>query len=288
MSGIVSGITKVFSSVGSAVARVGSAVAGVGASVFTSGAASGAGSMASGGLSSVASGFGGTLGKVLTGAISQAAIGAVIGGGISALTGNGFGKGALMGGLAGAATGGLTGLMSGGAPAGLATDTGLATAATPTGLAPVGKTASAPSSIPGKISLDAAGDANLASRLGDQSAGLMGGGGEVAAAGGGLGSFLTSETGGNILSGLGDAYGKYADYKQKDKQLDMQAEEYDKDRAFKLDQEMRIRDSYAVDPSVLHGPASPDTTARPTPAQAYGRTRYEYDPSLGRVVSVAA
>ena len=42
MSGIVSGIGKVFSTVTSGVARVGKAIMGVGATTFTAGAATGA------------------------------------------------------------------------------------------------------------------------------------------------------------------------------------------------------------------------------------------------------
>lgn len=124
MSGIASGITKIFTTVGSAAARVGKAVAGVGSSLFTAGASTG-------GIASAASG-GGVLGNILTGAVKQAGIGALLGGGVSAATGGDFGKGALWGGLAGAATGGLMG--AAGAQQVVAAET-------PTGVAPTGNSA---------------------------------------------------------------------------------------------------------------------------------------------------
>ncbi|WP_395451206.1 hypothetical protein ACHMW7_16270 [Aminobacter sp. UC22_36] len=102
MSGVVSGIGKVFSSVVSGVAKVGKAVLGVGASVFTGGAASGAG-----GIGSIASG-GGVLGNILSGA--------------SKIAGNLFAPP----GMAQAA-------------GGLFSSAGLAPAATATGLSPLGK-----------------------------------------------------------------------------------------------------------------------------------------------------
>ncbi len=71
MSGVATGLTKVFTTVGSGIAKVGKAVTGVAASVFTGGAASGAGSLASGGLSGLASG-GGTLSSLLGGAAKVA------------------------------------------------------------------------------------------------------------------------------------------------------------------------------------------------------------------------
>ena len=82
MSGIVSGIGKVFSTVTSGVARVGKAIMGVGATTFTAGAATGAAPLASGGLAGIVQKFTGTstLGNILTGAITQAGYGALIGG----------------------------------------------------------------------------------------------------------------------------------------------------------------------------------------------------------------
>lgn len=302
MSGIVSGITKTFQSVGSAVARVGSAVSAVGAATFTAGAATGAKSLASGGLSGVASSMGGSvLGNVLTGAIKQAAVGAIIGGGISALTGNGFGKGALVGGLGGAVTGGLTGYASSGnglLPAGTngaATDTGLAAADTATGVSPTGVTQSAPiSSRFGENVSAANGRTGLLSGLNDQTAALTAGAGGAAAApaaaagGGGLLGFLGTETGGNVISGLGQGALAYYQNQSAEKARKMQAEEYDKGRAAELEKEMRIRNSYNMSPAAYESAAPVDTTVRPTPAQAYGRTRYSYDPEAGRVISVPA
>lgn len=175
MSGIVNGISKVFSTVTSGVARVAKAVTGVGATAFTAGAASGAGSMASGGLNGVISSFtgGGVLSNILTGAIKQAGYGALIGGAIGAVTGQGFAKGAMYGAIGGAVTGGLGAAFAPGTqpPAVQSVQAaGSLPAATPTGLSPTG-TAAAP----------------------------------VAAAepASGLGRFLTSEAGGSMIAGLG-------------------------------------------------------------------------------------
>jgi hypothetical protein len=302
MSGIVSGITKVFTSVGSAVARVGQSVAAVGASVFTTGAATGAGSMASGALSATARTMGGgVLGNVINGAIKQGAIGAIIGGGISALTGNGFGKGALIGGIGGLATGGLTGYAQSGT--GLAPN-GVAAAETATGVAPTGVTQSSPldARFGDNSGVTTGGRSGLAAGLEQQQAAMTGaaGAGVPAAAnglatapaavggGGGLMGFLQSEGGGNIISGLGQGAMGYFNQQQQDKQLKLQAEQYDKNRAAELDKEMRIRDSYDMGDAAYETPYS-DDTKRPTPEQAFGRgRRYEYDAAKGRVVSVAA
>ena len=79
MSGIVSGIGKVFSTVTSGVARVGKAIMGVGATTFTAGAATGAAPLASGGLAGIVQNFTGTstLGKIGS-AIACASPGAIV------------------------------------------------------------------------------------------------------------------------------------------------------------------------------------------------------------------
>ncbi len=278
MSGLVSGITKTFQAVGSAVARVGKAVTGVGATTFTAGAASAAPSMATGGLSGIVSKFtgGGVLGNIITGAVTQAGYGALMGGAVGALTGNGFGKGAMMGGLGGAVVGGLSGAagvnldpLSKGQP----DQSGVAPAqGTATGTAPTGQTSSA--DMPSNRVAQAHGDitGSVSSAAAPAAA---------AASGGGFGKFLSSEAGGGLIAGVGKGLGAYMDAKQRE-------DEAQKDRKFLRDKEQRLQDSYSVDPSALHGPAPVDTTARPTPAQAYGRTRYEYSPEQGRIIQVPA
>jgi len=221
MSGIVSGVTKVFSAVGSGIAKVGKAVLGVGATLFTGGAATGAGSMASGGLSGIF-GQGGVLSSLLSGATKVA----------------GYGAQAL--GIPGGATAG-----------GLFSAAGLTPAATSTGLAAAGKT------------------------------------------GGGLMSFLGSETGAGLISGIGGGLMEKA-------KMDFQADESQKDRDYLRNKEERLTRSYDVPASSLPGgspapiaaaPANPAATAvtavpgvpRPTPAQKF---RYDYDGAAKRVVRV--
>jgi hypothetical protein len=283
MSGVVSGISKVFTSVGSAAARVGQAVMGVGRAVFTAGAATGAGPMGAGGFTSVLQNLtgSGVLGNMLTGAITQAGYGALLGGAIGAITGQGFGKGALIGGLGGAVTGGLGGLAG---AAGV--DTGIVTGSTPTGMASTGSTAPGPSSIPGLP------DANFNARVGGPPVNLpvtppgmavpaAGGGWGGAAAGGGGGgfwNFLQSPTGGNLIAGLGQGLMEGMAAKER-------REAAEADRQFLLDKEQRLRDSYNVSPSVLHGPVAEDT-GRPKPSEKYARPRYQYDPASGMIVTV--
>ena len=277
MSGVVSGIGKVFSAVGNAAARVGQAVMGVGATTFTAGAAAGAAPMAAGGFNGVLQGLtgGGVMGNILTGAIKQAGYGALIGGVIGAVTGQGFGKGALIGGLGGAITGGLSGsgLFS---AAGIdPTKTGSTTAIpseTPTGFAPTGVTDPA--------------SARVAAAHGTPTIYTPEGGAAAAAApaaqgGGGFGQFLRSEAGGGLIAGLGKGIGDYATAK-------MAAGEREKDREFLREKDQRLQDSYNVDPDALHGAAPSDTTSRPTPAQKYSRFRYEYSPQAKRIVRVPA
>ena len=121
MSGLVSGISKVFSSiVGGLSTSLGSAVTGVGATVATAGAATGGG-LFSGGISSIVgglSGGGGVLGNILGGVLNVATrgLGGLVETGLSA--GNGlmsaFGTGAVD---AAATTAGIGGGMAQGAAA---------------------------------------------------------------------------------------------------------------------------------------------------------------------------
>ena len=297
MSGIVSGIGKVFSTVTSGVARVGKAIMGVGATTFTAGAATGAAPLASGGLAGIVQKFTGTstLGNILTGAITQAGNGALIGGAVSAMTGGSFGKGALIGGLGGAVSGGLFGaaglnpdpLTRGFArPPGV--DSGITTASTTTGVAPTGATAPAPTSVPSRIprvTVNGEGAAGIGAN--GAAAVPMGPGSQVVAAGqpqqnGFFSRLLNSEAGGGLIAGLGQGLMQGKAVKD---QIEAQKEAAEADRQFLRDKDQRLQDSYDVDPAVYHGTVV-DGTQRPTPARRFGR-RYEYDPNSGRIVQVA-
>jgi hypothetical protein len=253
MSGIVSGLTKIFTPVVSGIAKVGKSIIGVGATLFTGGAASGG---AIGNVVSSVTG-GGVLGNILTGAIKQAGIGALIGGAVGAMTGTGFGKGALYGALGGAVTGGLSG-------SGLFSAAGLTPADTPTGVAPTGSSAGS-----GAAAAAARAPAVAAAHTGS---------------GGGLLSFLGTEAGAGLLAGAGEGLMGYATMKADEKAKEA-------DRQFLLDKEDRLRRSYDVAPEALPGggtmPALP-VTQRPTPAQKYARTRYAYNSSTKQIEMVPA
>lgn len=162
MSSLVSGITKVFSSIGTGAAALGSAVRGVGASLFTAGAATGASvasQAATGGTGILAKifGSGSTLGNMLSGAANIMASGPA-----GAVT-------AAMAAPAAAVTG-ATGL---GANVASAAEP-LVNAATPTGLVPTG--------ISGAVK----GFGNFLS--------TEGGAGLLAGLGAGIGSYQESKT----------------------------------------------------------------------------------------------
>lgn len=282
MSGIASGIGKVFTSVVSGVRHIGQAVMGVGATAFTAGAANAAAPMATGGFSGVIQNLagGGVLGNILSGAVRQAGYGALLGGAIGAATGQGFGKGALIGGLGGAVTGGLSGLGGG---------KGLFAAA---GLQPGGSGV-----IPGNTATGMVATGSTASGAGQPlQSGYAGAPAQVAAttptsAGGGLFSFLNSEAGGGLLAGLGQGLMGY-------QQAQAAADESQADRQFLLDKEQRLRDSYNIDPNLLPGntptyqpQALPGATTASSTASAQQPTtgakfRYEYDPSVKKIVRV--
>lgn len=298
MSGIVSGITKVFTTVGTAVARVGRAVLGVGATTFTAGAASGAGSMASGGLSGIISRFtgGGVLGNVLTGALTQAGYGALIGGAASALTGGSFAKGALMGAAGGALSGGLMGaaglnadpltrgfgMPTGGNVPGVTS--GVTSGATPSGAMPTGVSAQAPTTVPtttGAGSSGMSGGWAAANGMGSTIPAVAQAAAPAALSGGGLfsgglGQFINSPMGGNLISGLGQGLAGYMASRERNDAAEA-------DRNFVRERDQRITDSYNIDPTAYHQPVAADT-GRPTPASQYARRRYVYDREQGMIV----
>lgn len=277
MSGVVSGITKVFSAVGSATARVGKAVAGVGASVFTAGAATGAGSLASGGLSGAVQSVAGkgVLSNVLTGAIKMAVPGAVIG----AVTGQGVMKGALMGGLGGAVMGGMGGMdglssMFGGKGADISGSSGVDTlgggpgsdrlgeVGPGRGLMPGSPTTGgfAPTSVPqinpatGEAVAATSGNVSNATP-GPTAAGELAQQSQQGGFMGKVGNFLNSENGAGVLSGLGQGMMEKA-------KVDAIAAENQKNRDFQRANQQRITESYNVKTG----------------------GRWVYDPAQGRVV----
>lgn len=279
MSGVVSGIGKVFQAAVGGVARITQAVSAVGKTVFTAGAATGAGSMASGGLNGIISSFAGNgvLGNILTGAIKTAIPGALVGAAVGGLTGTGVLKGALMGGAGGAVMGGF-GAMAGVVPGN-----------TPTGVEPTGTTTGAPSALP-QPSFDARWGGNPAPPVVTPTApapAIAPGATPAPAGGNGFMSMFQGQTGAALLSGLGQGGAAYLQQKSLE-------EEAQRDRDAIMQRQQRITDSYNVDPAVLAGGSSAqqqpaDSTvvqpqAPPSPRR-YGPTkRYEYD-GKGRVVT---
>lgn len=264
MSGLVSGIGKIFQTVGSAATRVASSVLGVGAVTQTAGVAAGAGSMASGGLNGFLSKLtgGGVLGNIVSGAIKQAGYGAVLGGIAGMVTGQGFGKGALMGAAGGALTGGL---MAGLTPQ----PTGSLSANTPTGLIPTGSTSGITATGSGSANLGpqmmtAPGQAAAAAAQGASATSTVQGGGLMS-------YFKNPETLGAALGGLGQGAGAYFSAKMtSDAQKELQKNELD----YLRDKDQRIQDSYTVADSAF--------------AAAPGKKmRYDYDPKQGKIVMVA-
>ncbi|TPN11734.1 hypothetical protein [Mesorhizobium sp. B2-1-2] len=218
MSGAVSAIGKVFSSVASGVSTaIGSAVSGVGAIVGTA-ASAGASLFGGGGgsLISSLSGNGGILGSLLNGAVNVVTqgVGGIVDAGSQLLGG----ASSLGGGMA-------------------------------TGAVAAGGAATAPSFLSK------------------------------------AGNFLTSQQGAGLIGGLGKGLMEY-------EKMEQDAKERQKDRDYLLGKEMRIRDSYNVDPASLPNGASAgpgDGTPRPTPAGQYSRDfDFVYDPELGRIVKQGA
>lgn len=95
------------------------------------------------------------------------------------------------------------------------------------------------------------------------------------------GDFLTSQQGAGLIGGIGKGLMEY-------EKMEQESKERQKDRQYLLDKEMRIRDSYNVDPASLPNGANTGVVVdgqRPTPTQQFGRDfDMVYDPELGRIV----
>jgi hypothetical protein len=289
MSGLVSGITKVFTSIGTGVAKLGSAVRGAGATLFTAGAATGSGltsAATQGGPLSGLLGGGGALGNVLSGAIKQGLSGGLIGGAVGSLTGEGFAKGFKQGGIVGAIGGGLGSFFSpaavaGGDPGVDPTTTGsIVPAESPTGAAPGGVGLGR---FGGGSSGAGKGFGGIvesrynpgASATTVPTVPITGGGGGAATEGGwkGLGDFLNTNAGSGLIGGIGDAL-------TKEREIEALMEAREADRKFLRDKEQRITDSYVGSGEAMAGsqPWAGDPTPRPTPA-----AKWAYNPNTGMI-----
>lgn len=287
MSGLVSGIGKVFSTVGNAVTRVASSVIGVGAAATTAAVATGAGSMASGGLNGVVSGLtgGGVLGNVITGAIKTAGYGALIGGVVGMVTGQGFGKGALMGAAGGALTGGLMAGMGGMRT----TPTGLVTADTPTGMSPTGSTINTSAGVPNP-SIPTGGSYVASAPGAAAAASAATAAATPTTAGNGFLNFLNSEAGGGLLAGLGKGAADYMAARQQAQvqreNIAAQKEMQQTELNYLRNKDQRLQDSYEVADSAFAAPPAGGNSGGAPGGST--KMRYEYDPAQGKIVMMGA
>jgi hypothetical protein len=259
----------------------------VGAVAFTAGAALGLPSMAGGWGGAVSGALGkvgitgaSTIGKVLVGAATQAGYGAVIGGVTSMATGGKFMDGATKGAMLGAVTGGFMGGM------GMQTDP-LAKAfgggATPPGGDVIMSTKGALPGATGSQGLMQ--NPQFLETVGAQAAGVAPPLGAVAPAGGGGGfwDYLKSPAGstlaGSVISGAATGIGSYMEGQQASKDADKQYE-----RLIGANRGLRYGAAMAPTMTADSFPRAA-TPASATVAQAApGKGRYEYDPSVGRIV----
>lgn len=264
MSGVAKTIGKVFSKIGDVVKKVAAPLLAIGAIVFTGGAALGLAPLAGGWGGAVASGLGALgapTGGVLASVLTQAGTGAALGGLTSLATGNDFAQGAALGATGGALTGGISGMIGSGVTAAassapnlsgpmtmstrnLTAAAGIPQAAAVAPTAPVAATTAAP------VVAAAPATATVPTAQGVVSKAL-----------GGIGKFISSEGGGqivgNTISGIGQ--GLLSGMAAKD---EAQALE---------DQQQRITDSYDIKPGALGIGAMADG-GRPTAEQQYGRS----------------
>lgn len=284
MSGVVGAATKAFSSVAEGVADFGSEVVSGATSLFT-GAGSGAAAEAAGT----------TLGDVFSSTVSSAAVGAGAGALTSLVTDGDVGKGALWGGGIGGALGlGTSGIdyMNSGVGAGNAGIDGNAAldsaiAENPSGgdigpVAPGGmNTGGRAGPVPASASAgtEAASTASPAAPITTSTAGKGG-------AAQGMGGFLSSEVGGNVIAGLGQGYAGYAQAEAAKEAAQMRT-----DGAIKRDRlsDERIADNYRTGGggrSSRRGLLSTNQSANTAPSSgpaAPAGARYRYNRRSGQI-----
>jgi hypothetical protein len=245
MSSLISGVGKIFTSLGGSgvVATLGSAVRGVGSALFTTGAATGT-ALGGGAMSGLFGGGGGVLSNMINGATR------ILGGGIGGVPGMAAGAVGSLGAGPWGASLGATGATSAASAAGLGAagpwgtslanqvlGNGLFPAATPTGFAASGASAG--------------------------SGGLLGA----------VGNFLGSDTGSAILAGIGDVS---KTEHEKEALLETQGQLIDeKKRA-----EAQLMANYEVPASAYAGGSGyvPDRTPRVKPSEMW-----VYDKASGEV-----
>lgn len=263
MSGVAKAIGKVFSKIGDVVKKVAAPLLAIGAIVFTGGAALGLAPLAGGWGGAVAAGLGAIgapPGGVLASVLTQAGTGAALGGLTSLATGGDFAKGATMGAMGGAVTGGISGMMgAGGAAAAAGPDlSGPVTMSTRNLTAAAGVPQA---TVNPTTTVAQATAAPVTNTVPDMPV-VPESGGIVQRTLGGIGKFISSEGGGqivgNTLSGIGQGL-----------MTGMQA----KDEAQAIeDRQQELTDSYDINPNVLGpGAAQPDTV-RPSAEQQFGRS----------------
>jgi hypothetical protein len=297
LGNILSGITKVFTSLGTGAAQLGSAVRAVGNTLFTGMAATGTGlsaaGQAGGGLSSLLGGGGGVLGNILQGAITQGLQGGLTSGLMSSVSGGGFSEGFKQGAIGGAVSGGVgAGVSSLFSPTGLGTAAGTATGFAPDPMAGgdtlIGNDGTAGRTLAGGGNTDVMVSQHAIERGRDAAAV---GASAIPAAPipkpptvpttnafpavpqapaqptgfGKLGDFLQSNAGAGLIGGIGESL-------MAERILEARAEEAEANRQYLRDEQKRKTDSYNVDDAVILGPGTKSSTGL-----------WTYNPSTGMI-----
>jgi hypothetical protein len=295
LGSILSGITKVFTSLGTGAAQLGSAVRAVGTSLFTGMAATGTGLSAAaqggGGLSSLLGGGGGVLGNILSGAIQQGLTSGLAGGAIGAMTGEGFGSGFKTGAMTGALSGGVQGAFSptGFGSAGTATGFNADPMAGGTGTL-IGNDGTAGRTLAGGGSTDVMTSAHAIERGRDAMAvgrtipgptPTPATGTNVFPAvpqqpggfGKGLGDFLQSNAGAGLIGGIGESIAA-------ERLIEAQMENAEANRKFLTERDQKITDSYKVGDEALPGE---NAEAKASSTRSKGTPKWTYNPGTGMI-----
>jgi hypothetical protein len=289
MGSIISGITKIFTSLGTGVATLGNAVRGVGSALFTGLAASGtgmAGASSGGGLLSSlfgGGGGGGVLGNILGGALKQGLASGLVGGLVGEVTGEGFGKGFKTGAITGAITGGASGLFT---PTGFAASDGFGGGGS--GLEMAGGSTATGATVDNIVtgSTTAGTSAHAIERGRDLSLGgatttatnafpttpaapTMGAGWK------GLGDFLSSNAGSSLIGGIGESL-------MTERILEAKKEEAEANREYLRKEQQRVTDSYNVSGDAYLGGAAMAGAAKTATAKNKN-PKWTYNPGTGMI-----